>query len=140
MARESLHAVERVRGSGLGKGSAIKRPDAEIILSADPFLDMPLSDQEAMRRCRLSSITRAPCLNVMGVSQAVVSRCRWSLGGEADASKMIYSAVSPSFSFRARAAYRQRRSSNANSLCGGNSAGPQQIYAMFQRDSLCRHF
>jgi len=49
MARESLHAVERVRGSGLGKGSAIKRPDAEIILSADPFLDMPLSDQEAMR-------------------------------------------------------------------------------------------
>jgi hypothetical protein len=52
MARESLHAVERLRGSGLGKGSAIKRPDAEIILSADPFLDMPLSDQEAMRRCR----------------------------------------------------------------------------------------
>jgi hypothetical protein len=50
MARESLHAVERLRGSGLGKGSAIKRPDAEIILSADPFLDMPLSDQEAMRR------------------------------------------------------------------------------------------
>ena len=39
MARESLHAVERVRGSGLGKGSAIKRPDAEIILSADPFLE-----------------------------------------------------------------------------------------------------
>jgi len=54
MARESLHAVERVRGSGLGKGSAIKRPDAEIILSADPFLDMPLSDQEAMRTQHMS--------------------------------------------------------------------------------------
>jgi transposase InsO family protein len=50
MARESLHAVERVRGSGLGKGSAIKRPDAEIILSADPFLDMP---------CQ----TKRPCSN-----------------------------------------------------------------------------
>jgi hypothetical protein len=51
MARESLHAVERVRGSGLGKGSAIKRPDAEIILSADPFLDM----RELLRSGAISS-------------------------------------------------------------------------------------
>jgi hypothetical protein len=33
-----------------------------------------------------------------------------------------------------------RGSSNANGLCGGNSAGPPQIYAIFERDSLCRHF
>ena len=116
MARESLHAVERLRGSGLGKGSAIKRPDAEIILSADPFLDMPLSDQEAMRRCRLSSITRAPSLNVMGVSQAVVSRCRWSPRGRSRCVENNLFRCFSFLSFRARAAYRKRRSSNANSL------------------------
>ena len=33
-----------------------------------------------------------------------------------------------------------RRSSNANSLCGGNSAGSPKICATFQRDILRRHF
>ena len=40
----------------------------------------------------------------------------------------------------ARAAYPQRRSSNANSLQSQNSAGFLQICAIFQRDNLCRHF
>ena len=40
----------------------------------------------------------------------------------------------------ARAAYPQRRSSNANSLQSQNSAGVLQICAIFQRDNLCRHF
>jgi hypothetical protein len=39
-----------------------------------------------------------------------------------------------------RAAYPQRRSSNANGLRGQNSAGSPQIYATFQRDNLRRHF
>ena len=39
----------------------------------------------------------------------------------------------------ARAAYPQRRSSNANSLGGQNSAGSRQIYATFQRANLQRH-
>jgi hypothetical protein len=34
----------------------------------------------------------------------------------------------------------QRRSSNANSLCGHISAGTPQICATFQRDNLRRHF
>ena len=33
-----------------------------------------------------------------------------------------------------------QRSSNANSLCGQNSAGSPQICATFQRDNLRRHF
>jgi hypothetical protein len=33
-----------------------------------------------------------------------------------------------------------RRSSNANSLCGRNSAGSPEICATFQRDILRRHF
>jgi hypothetical protein len=33
-----------------------------------------------------------------------------------------------------------RRSSNANRLCGRNSAGFRQICAIFQRDNLRRHF
>jgi len=41
---------------------------------------------------------------------------------------------------RFRAAYPQRRSSNANSLRGQNPAGSPQIYATFQRDNLRRHF
>src|SRR5437773_12025312 len=40
----------------------------------------------------------------------------------------------------ARAAYPQRRSSNANSLQSQNSAGFLQICAIFQRDNLSRHF
>jgi len=40
----------------------------------------------------------------------------------------------------ARAAYPQRRSSNANSLQSQNSAGFLQICAIFQRDILPRHF
>jgi len=40
----------------------------------------------------------------------------------------------------ARAAVRQRRSSNANSLSGQNSARSPQICAPFQRDNLRRHF
>jgi hypothetical protein len=40
----------------------------------------------------------------------------------------------------ARAAYPQRRSSNANSLQSQNSAGFRQICAIFQRDNLRRHF
>jgi hypothetical protein len=40
----------------------------------------------------------------------------------------------------ARAAYPQRRSSNANSLQSQNSAGFPQICAIFQRDNLRRHF
>jgi hypothetical protein len=40
----------------------------------------------------------------------------------------------------ARAAYPQRRSSNANSLQGQNSAGFPQICAIFQGDNLRRHF
>jgi hypothetical protein len=40
----------------------------------------------------------------------------------------------------ARAAYPQRRSSNANSLSGQNSAGFLEIFANFQRDNLRRHF
>jgi hypothetical protein len=39
-----------------------------------------------------------------------------------------------------RAASPQRRSSNANSLYGQNSAGFPQICATFQRDNLRRHF
>src|SRR3989440_7640884 len=41
---------------------------------------------------------------------------------------------------RPRAAYPKRRSSNANSLCGGNPAGFPEICATFQRDILRRHF
>src|SRR4029450_8770970 len=37
-------------------------------------------------------------------------------------------------STRPRAAFRQRRSSNANSLCGQNSAGFLEISALLQRD------
>jgi hypothetical protein len=40
----------------------------------------------------------------------------------------------------AGAAYRQRRSSNANSLRAHNSAESPQICATFQRDNLRRHF
>jgi hypothetical protein len=40
----------------------------------------------------------------------------------------------------ARAAYPQRRSSNANSLQSQNSAGFRQICAIFQSDNLRRHF
>jgi hypothetical protein len=40
----------------------------------------------------------------------------------------------------ARAAFPQRRSSNANSLSGQNPAGSPQICAIFQRDNLQRHF
>src|SRR5438552_11920012 len=39
-----------------------------------------------------------------------------------------------------RAAYPRRRSSNANGLQSQNSAGFPQIYAIFQRDNLRRHF
>src|SRR5260370_39143896 len=39
----------------------------------------------------------------------------------------------------ARAAYPQRRSSNANSLQRQNSAGFRQICSIFQRDNLLRH-
>jgi FAD dependent oxidoreductase len=39
-----------------------------------------------------------------------------------------------------RPAFPQRRSSNANSLCGQNSAGFPQIRATFQRHILRRHF
>jgi hypothetical protein len=38
------------------------------------------------------------------------------------------------------AAYPRRGSSNANGLCGGNSAGSLEMYAIFQRDSLRRRF
>jgi hypothetical protein len=41
---------------------------------------------------------------------------------------------------KARAASPPRRSSNANCLCGQNSAGFPQICATFQRDNLRRHF
>ena len=40
----------------------------------------------------------------------------------------------------ARAAYPQRRSSNANSLQSQNSAGFRQICSIFQKDYLRRHF
>jgi hypothetical protein len=39
-----------------------------------------------------------------------------------------------------RAAYPRRCSSNANSLHSQNSAGFPQIYAIFQKDNLRRHF
>ena len=41
---------------------------------------------------------------------------------------------------RARAAYPRRRTSNANGLCGQNSAWILGIRASFQRDNLRRHF
>jgi hypothetical protein len=40
----------------------------------------------------------------------------------------------------ARAAYPQRRSSNASGLQSQNSAGFPQICAIYQRDNLRRHF
>jgi hypothetical protein len=38
-----------------------------------------------------------------------------------------------------KSGFSRRRSSNANSLSGQNSAGSRQIYATFQSDNLRRH-
>jgi len=63
-----------------------------------------------------------------------------SLGIRASSAGVARASIPAEMLAYARAAYPQRRSSNANSLQSQNSAGFLQICAIFQSDNLCRHF
>jgi hypothetical protein len=79
---------------------------------------------------------RIPALQLKrGVSLAGIRFGSW----ESARARLVSPAQAEILAY-ARAAYPQRRSSNASGLQSQNSAGFPQICAIFQRDNLRRHF
>src|SRR5258708_1734126 len=92
---------------------------------AERWLKIPAEPSPELLIPRAAAQTRLVCM--AGI------RLRASSAGVARAS------IPAEILAYARAAYPQRRSSNANSLQSQNSAGSRQICAIFQRDNLFLH-
>jgi hypothetical protein len=129
----------------LSNGVAALPPADHLLIERDRGQFVPSRRRRMMANVRVERLLKIPAepspeLLIPGaaaqtrlVSMAGI-RLRASSAGVARAS------IPAEILAYARAAYPQRRSSNANSLQSQNSAGFRQICAIFQRDNLRRHF
>src|SRR5215831_17666205 len=126
-----------------------------VLLALPPAVERDRGQFVPSRRRRMMANVRAerllkippepsPELLIPGAAAQtrVVSLAGIRLGSWESARARLVSPTQASLprSWPTRAAYPQRRSSNANSLQSQNSAGFPQICAIFQRDNLRRHF
>jgi hypothetical protein len=129
----------------LSNGVAALPPADHLLIERDRGQFVPSRRRRMMANVRVERLLKIPAepspeLLIPGaaaqtrlVSMAGI-RLRASSAGVARAS------IPAEILAYARAAYPQRRSSNANSLQSQNSAGFRQICSIFQKDNLRRHF
>jgi hypothetical protein len=125
-------------------------PADHLLIERDRGQFVPSRRRRMMANVRAERLLKIPAepgpeLRISGAAAQtrVVSMAGNSariLGNRANSAGVARASIPAEILAYARAAYPQRRSSNANSLQSQNSAGFPQICAIFQRDNLRRHF